>query len=398
MEDFKEMRNSLRALVVLRGVLDDPVMVRFQALLTALDGSQPEMIDAYASFASALLEKTEDFSAYLLGLALEDVNPCVLRRAKGMPVGDVLAQSLQSDLISLQAVSRLDAAQVKARIAYAGYLPEWRIQGTDFIAAYRARMDEIPVRGYGIYAKHHMFCLDGADIVPVGRPDAVRLADLYGYERQRSAVVHNTLSLLAGSPAADALLFGDAGTGKSSTVKAVVNEYYDRGLRLVEVKKSELARIPAVMETLGEIPLKFILFIDDLSFASEGDDYYAVKAVLEGSAAAKAGNALVYATSNRRHLVKELFSDRGGDDVNIGETLQEMCSLSDRFGLTVGFFKPNKEQYLEIVRALAAQHGLRMSGKALEAEAERFALGSGRSPRAAQQLIVRLTGMKEGPA
>jgi hypothetical protein len=395
MEDFIELRNSLRALIVLRGVLDDPVMARFCALLDTLSGPQPEMIDAYASFASALLEETEDFSEYLLGLAQQDVNAYVLRCAKGLPPGDILEQSLQSDLAALQAVSRLDAARVKSRVGYAGYLPEWRTRDIDFLSAHRARMEEIPARGYGIFAKHHMFSVDGGDIVPVRTPDPVRLSDLYGYERQRSAVVRNTLSLLSGRPAADALLYGDAGTGKSSTVKALVNEYRGRGLRLVEVRKNQLSGLPAVMETLGALPLKFIVFIDDLSFAAEGDDYYAVKAVLEGSAAAKAGNTVVYATSNRRHLVKELFSDRAGDDVNVGETIQEMCSLSDRFGLTVGFFKPDREQYIDIVRALAAQHGLRTSGKALEEEAERFALGSGRSPRAAQQLIVRLIGMEE---
>lgn len=392
--EFQKLRTALRSLVALRGILANPVMARLCALLDALDGSQPQMIDAYADFASALLNETTELSEFLLRLALEDENAYVQKRAKGQPMDDTLAQSMENDLLTLQALSRMSAASVKSHIGYEGYLPEWHTHDINFQAAYQAHMDGILTRGYGIYAKHAMFSLSGADIVPVRRPDTVRLSGLIGYERQKQALLRNTLSLLSGRPAANALLYGDAGTGKSSTVKAIVNEYLDRGLRLVEVKKNQFGNIPAVLETLSDVPLKFILFIDDLSFTGEGDDYYAVKAVLEGSAAAKAANVVVYATSNRRHMVRELFSDRGGDDVNRNETLQELCSLSDRFGLTIGFFKPNKDQYMDIVRELAVQYGIRMEDKLLEAEAERFALSSGRSPRAAQQLITYLKSME----
>lgn len=395
MYEFQSLRNKLRSLVALRGVLADPVMVRICELLDTLNGPQPEMIDAYAGFAAALLEKNANLSEYVLNLALEDVNAYVLRRAKGQPVDAALAQSMENDLKTMQTLSLLSAALVKSRIGFTGFLPEWHTRDIDFQAAFQARMDGISTCGYGIYARHHMFSLDSVNIVPVRRPDSVQLSDLIGYDRQKQALRSNTLALLAGRPAANALLYGDAGTGKSSTVKAVVNEYHARGLRLVEVKKSQFANIPAVLETLSEVPLKFILFIDDLSFAGEGDDYYAVKAVLEGSAAAKAANTVIYATSNRRHMVKEQFSDRSGDDVNCNETLQELCSLSDRFGLTIGFFKPNKQQYLDIVRALAAEHGVRLAAKMLEAEAERFALSSGRSPRAAQQFITHLINLEE---
>ncbi len=392
---FQGLRNALRSLVALRGILADPVMKRLCALLEAMSGPQPEMIEAYAVFAAALLAKTSDLSEYLLRLVLEDVNTYVMARAKRQPADPVLSQSVHNDLATLQALSRLSAAQVKACIGFGGYLPEWRTHSIDFQAAYAQHMDKVPTAGYGIYARHFMFGISGAEIVPVRRPDPVRLSDLTGYERQKQAILRNTLSLLSGKPAANALLYGDAGTGKSSTIKAIVNEYGGHGLRLVEAKKNQFSDIPAVLETLSDVPLKFILFIDDLSFTGEGDNYYAVKAVLEGSAAAKAANTVVYATSNRRHMVKELFSDRTGDDVNRNETLQELCSLSDRFGLTVGFFKPNKEQYLEIVRVLAAQHGFRLDGKTLEEQAERFALGSGRTPRAAQQFITHLVSQEE---
>ena len=392
--EFRNLRDALRALTLLRGLLSDPVMVRLCALLDVLDAPQPQAVDAYAAFACALFEHTEDLSKYVIGLALEDVNPYVLRRAKGLPPGDVLEKSIQSDLTTLQAFSRLDAVHVKARIDYSGFLPEWRTCKRDFAAEYAARMDALPSRGYGIYARHTMFCLDGDEIIPVRRPDPVRLADLIGYERHKQTLLRNTLALLCGKPAANALLFGDGGTGKSSTVKAIVNEHSVQGLRLMEIRKNQIGSIPLVMETLSEIPLKFILFIDDLSFTGEGDDYYAVKAVLEGSASARAANTVVYATSNRRRLVRERFSDREGDDVHRGETLQEMTSLSDRFGLVVGFFKPDKDQYLQIVRELAARQDISMDERMLEEQAERFALG-GRSPRVAQQFITYLGSMEK---
>ena len=132
-------------------------------------------------------------------------------------------------------------------------------------------------------------------------------------------------------------MYGDAGTGKSSTVKAVCNYCHDKGLRLIELKKSDLRHIPDLIDTLSKNPLKFILFIDDLSFTKDDNDFSALKAVLEGSVAAKTGNIAIYATSNRRHLVKETFSDREGDEVHRGDTMQELVSLSERFGLTITF-------------------------------------------------------------
>ena len=377
---------------MLRGVLDDTVMHRLCALLDALDGLQA--VDAYAEFARTLFGHTDNLSEYLLGLALKDVNPAVLQRAKGLPVSELLEQSIQSDLRTLQAVSLLDAARVKECVDYTGFLPEWKTNKIDFMTEYAARMDALPSRGYGIWGRHAMFCLKEGQIAPVTRPDPVRLADLIGYERQKQALLRNTLALLSGKPAANALLFGDAGTGKSSTVKAIVNGYAEQGLRLVEIKKDQFRSIPEVLETLAELPLKFILFIDDLSFTGEGDDYYALKAVLEGSASARSANTVIYATSNRRRLVRERFSDREGDDVHRGETLQELTSLSERFGLTVGFFKPNKDDYLDIVHELAVRQGVSMDQKALDEQAERFALG-GRSPRTAQQFITYLSSMEE---
>ena len=153
-----------------------------------------------------------------------------------------------------------------AAVGYGGYLPEWQNRPLDFAKEYEHRLNNVSRLGYGIFARHRMFFVEDKRTVPIAHPDPVRLSELIGYENERRAVVENTLALLNGRPAANVLLYGDAGTGKSSTVKAVVNEYAHEGLRLVEIRKNQLSDIPAVVERLHDNPLKFILFIDDLSF------------------------------------------------------------------------------------------------------------------------------------
>ena len=184
------------------------------------------------------------------------------------------------------------------------------------------------------------------------------------------------------------LLYGDAGTGKSSSVKALVNEYKDQGLRLIQVEKSRLHHIPALMDSLSANPLKFIIFIDDLSFASDDRDFTALKTVLEGSVTVRSGNTVVYATSNRRHLVQETFQARMGDEIHLNDTMEEVASLSARFGIIITFGKPNRDQYLYVVANLARQNGLNVPEEILFREAEAYATrSSGRSPRVARQYI-----------
>jgi predicted AAA+ superfamily ATPase len=385
--DIQRLRIELNSLVIFRGLRKDSVIGKLEALLRG-DGDAALMADRYAAFVQALYCAGGNLTEHVLGSALEDDNVYVARRAAGEDVSK-MEECLEAELRLLERISRLRPEDVKKLVAYDGYLPGWETREEDFITAYWRRMEELPSKGYGIYSKHRMFTVKDSALRPVKWPDPVKLCDLKGYERQRQAVIDNTPALLAGKPAANALLFGDAGTGKSSTVKAMVNEYWEKGLRLVEIEKNQAGDIPAVIESVCRNPLKFILFIDDLSFAGEGDGFYALKAALEGSAAAKAPNTVIYATSNRRHLVKESFSDRQGDDVHRGETIQELVSLSARFGLTVGFLRPDKALYLRIVRELASDAGLDIEDGRLELEAERFA-ERGRSPRAAKQFIEQL--------
>ena len=268
------------------------------------------------------------------------------------------------------------------------FLPRWETAQLDLPAAYAQRMSEVGRKGYGMFAKHHVFTVENGQLVPVKYPDPQKLSELPGYEKEREKVIANTRALLAGSPANNVLLYGDAGTGKSSTVKAIANEYAADGLRLVEVKKNQLYQIPDLMDQLAANPLKFILFIDDLSFSSNDDNFAALKAILEGSVGGRARNIAVYATSNRRHLIKETLTDRTGDDIHEADTRQELMSLSARFGLTVTFQRPEKARFAAILEELAKQHHIQMPMEELLVKAEAFAIrAGGRSPRVAKQFI-----------
>jgi len=300
-----------------------------------------------------------------------------------------LVESVRHELEILQAVADLTPKKLRLGLNWEGYLPSFKAETVDIAGHYRKRCENIGKFGYGIYARHHMFYVNAdGQIVPVHNPDKTRLASLIDYKREQQIILDNTLALLEGKPAANILLTGDAGTGKSSTVKAVVNELSYKGLRILEVRKEQLHAIPAILDELNSNPLKFILFIDDLSFQRVDDNFCALKAILEGSVSAKSRNVVIYATSNRRHLVKESFSSRDGDDVHRNDTLQEIISLSERFGIQVTFQKPNKETYLGIVHHLAEEKGVTLDRSELDMLAERFALGrGGRSARAATQFI-----------
>lgn len=374
--------NKLDALVLFRGLLDDAVIARLRTFFAE------QSVSSYAAFVADLFAHSENFSDYLLERVLEDENFYMRGRAAGRTFSWEIEDSLDRELAMLSELASLNAETCRKMVQYDGELPKWSVTAYDFLSIYRQRMEEIEKHGYGIFAKYHMFFIQDDRLVPVKHPDDTRLEQFGGYELERQEVLDNTRALLAGKPAANVLLYGDAGTGKSATVKALANAFCKDGLRLIELKKSQLHQIPELVDKLSENPLKFILFIDDLSFVANDDNFAALKAILEGSVSAKAANVAVYATSNRRHLVKETFSERDGDDIHRADTMEELFSLSDRFGLKVTFSRPDKERYLQIVHHLAQWSGVEMEQDTLDREAEIFALGrGGRSARAAKQFI-----------
>ena len=397
MTDIKLMLRKLDTLVIFREIKKDPAISLLIQTLDELNrGDKDSALKSYCAFAAALYEDGSNLSRYILRLVTEDENLYILRRGCGEKTSWFLDECLANELYTLEELSHISCDELITRIGYDGFMPRYEIEALDFSKIYADRVLAVDRYGYGIYAKHHVFVVKDGEIVPVKYPDSISLAQLSGYEAEKKEVIDNTLALLRGRPANNVLLYGDCGTGKSSTVKAVANEFAERGLRLIELKKKQLHEIPNIVKHISRNPLKFIVFIDDLSFTEDDDDFAALKAILEGSVSSTAPNLVIYATSNRRHMVHETFSAREGDEVHRNDTMQELLSLSERFGLRVIFRKPDKELYLSVVRDLARQYGLKMPEEELFARAEQYALArGGRSPRAAKQLVEFLKGAEK---
>ena len=224
--------------------------------------------------------------------------------------------------------------------------------------------------------------------------DPIRLTDLKNYELQRNQVIENTLAFLNGLPAQNVLLYGDRGCGKSSTIKAILNEYEE--LRMVELPKSEINGLPDLFGMLKDIPLHFIVTIDDLAFTEDDERFGVLKATLDGSLTARPDNVLIYSTTNRRKLIKESNGDRSVDDIGRSDAVDESMSLADRFGLFITFTQPNREIFFDIVRKLAEDREIDIEDSELTQAAERFALKrGGRSPRIARQFVDWLSSRIE---
>ena len=385
-----ELKNRLSTLTVFRNLLKKDELSVLLALLKA--ESTDERLTLYGEFVSLLAKSGGVFSEVLKKLIAEDENPYIKAVASGKEVAKSLEANLKEELRLFTELSRVTPEVFREAWQYEGYLPSFDNESTDFEVFYEYRIKNVATLGYGIFATHSMFRVEDNKIVPVEVADTISIDSFVGYENERKQVLENTKALTEDRPAQNVLLCGDAGTGKSSTVKACANFYRDRGVRLIELRKDQLFALSYVMGTIAENPLKFIIFIDDLSFNKNDDCFSMLKAVLEGSAVSRSGNAVIYATSNRRHIVKESFADRTGtDDVHRNDTMQELLSLSDRFGLTVYFQKPNRGLYLDIVHELAERNGITLEKSQLDVKAEAFALARGsRSPRAAEQFIKSL--------
>ncbi|MBR3749781.1 MAG: ATP-binding protein [Firmicutes bacterium] len=388
-KERKLLAARLRGLSLFRGVLETGPFV---ALCDLLEAEDPlNQLALLGEVCSGLTPWEGDFSRFLREKVFEDENPVIKAKATGKTVSEALEANCRKDLYLFSMLSALKPEDLCPE--YEDIRPVFASKPVDFASEYEDRLANVAKHGYGIFASAGMLRLDDAgNIVPVESPDAITLDSFIGYEYERGRVLSNTKALLEGRPAANMLLYGDAGTGKSSTIKAVANALRPEGLCLIELRKDQLLRLSSVMGRIAGNPLKFIIFIDDLSFNKNDSDFSMLKAALEGSASVKADNAVIYATSNRRHIVKESFSDRTAmDDVHINDTMQELMSLSDRFGETVYFQKPNKQLYLQIVTDLARKAGLDLPESELAEKAEAYALRKGsRSARAAEQFVDSL--------
>ena len=265
---------------------------------------------------------------------------------------------------------------------------------TDFYKAY----------GVGMFGLNKAFRVIGGDngvtFTPINNMDKVMLDDLIGYEIQKKKFVENTEAFVQGRKANNALLFGDSGTGKSTSIKAIVNEYYDQGLRMIEIYKHQFKDLSNVIASIKNRNYKFIIYMDDLSFEEFEIEYKFLKAVIEGGVETKPDNILIYATSNRRHLIKETWNDRNDMESNNGlhrsDTIEEKLSLVNRFGCQISYSKPSQKEFFDIVIGLARKNNVKMTDEELMAEANKWELSHGGiSGRTAQQFINYCLGGRE---
>jgi len=424
-------RLSLRAqgLAALRGVLRDETSGLFLRLLVTLGDEGPEpgrVADDFGRLWEALALEDggplpDAWQSHLVGRLLGAETPFALAAERGR-VGGALLEQARRDLRTLYALFALDAPAliqaVEDRLPeLAGVWTPWTDPGrgedpsprgelagklagaSDWDAIAESLAAFHAVHGAGDFARYRAFRWQEGALLPVGQPDGVRLADLVGYEEERAPLLRNTERLLDGLPAQHALLYGPPGTGKSSTVKAVANEYASRGLRLVELAKDDFGDLPRVLARLRGRAPRFVVFVDDLSFEEDEVQYKALKALLEGSVEGPPPNVRIYATSNRRNLVRESFAERDGDDVHARDTEGEKQSLAARFGLRLTFPAPDQRLYLQIVAGLARERGLKVPDEELRERAllwDRW--HAGRSGRTARQFVDELEAELAGDA
>jgi predicted AAA+ superfamily ATPase len=409
-----------RGLAALRGVLDSSPSRDFLALLELLGDERPDPTVVSETFGrlweGLVLEPDpllpDAWQSHLVGRLLDEENPFTLGAEQGQ-MSPALIEQTRRDLRTLRELFELEAEPLLGMVEDAvpgleGVWVAWRDTGCsgqtcprhavarklaateDWGGCVGLLADHFSRHGAGRFGRHRAFRWRGDGLQAVPEPDSVRLAELVGYERERRPLLRNTERFLVGLPAHHALLYGLPGTGKSSTVKAILNEYADQGLRLVEVAKEDLGALPRVLEVLRGRGPRFVLFVDDLSFEEHEVGYKSLKALLEGSVEAPPENVRVYATSNRRNLVRERFSERE-DDVHARDTMQEKLSLAARFGLRVTFPIPDQQRYLGIVAELARQRGIKIAeGELIERAILWDQWHAGRSGRTARQFVDEL--------
>lgn len=373
---------------------------------------------AYHHLCSLLLERTFSYRGfgdlwqdYLLDFILRDENPSTLFLEKYplQEMGGSLKWALERDLFILQSLFRVRGASLKAvvqKLLNREDIPCWEeahplkreinskreamkrlfYESQDFRDLLPQLSAFFKSEGAGLFNSYYAISWQDGDLKGISHPDPITLKDLIGYEDQKRALIKNTQRLLKGLPSSNALLYGDRGTGKSSTVKALINAFGEEGLRLIEVKAQEATQLENLYELLGERGLTFILYMDDLSFNENNNTFREVKALLEGRMGPLPPHMRIYATSNLRHLVQENFEDRDNEDlVHPGDLFQEKISLADRFGLSLVFKEPSMNGYFAMVETMAKDCGLQVEKDVLKREAlvwsRRYSAPNGRTAR-----------------
>lgn len=395
--NITELSLRIASATVYKGVINAPVVRQIceYVRLKAAGAGKEEIVSAAAAvFCSALeFDKSSDICGAFVSAAETDENPVSRALAFGEKLQDDIKSAALFDLETL--VELMHLCPEKSDLPAGA--PVWTSEDKKHISAdtesfFNYLKGYYEKNGYGIVSRHSAFKYEGG-LIPAVNTDKIRLASLKSYDAERAVVKENTEAFVKGLPAQNVLLYGDRGTGKSATIHALLNEYSGRGLRMIELAKNNLSGLSSLIGILSRYPNRFIIYIDDLSLSGDEAVLSDLKAVLEGSLEKRPDNILVYATSNRRHLVKEKSTSELSKETNDADAREEMLSLSDRFGLTVTFFNPNLKVYREIVAFLAKENGINIDEQTLFAAADRFAVRRGvRSPRTAQQFIEYAAG------
>jgi len=395
------LQQQAASLLLYQAVLNDEVGRAFLKLLQTLqDRDILSSLRVYGVWFKALIADDCSWRDRLIARILQDDNPLTdrLQRLDVRDLPPALAEAARQDLQALQHLSQCslwiaDCLHRPAPCQIASPPKQTVLhQHDNWADALAGLADCYRRQGTGLFARYQALRWQDGQLLGIDCPDPVELDHLVGCDGPKAALLKNTEFLLAGYRALNILLYGSRGSGKSSLVKGLLPKYADRGLRLIEATKSELKSLPTLVEQLRSIPQKFVIFTDDLSFEEDDEAFKALKVVLEGSVTARSQNSVIYATSNRRHLVREFFSDRprpkDGDEVHAWDTMQEKLSFGDRFGLTLTFEPANQETYLAIVRHLASQAQIRLNAEELDFRAKQWATRhNGRSGRTARQFV-----------
>ena len=402
--DINYMLANISTLAVFKNFLTDPVGVKFVIFLEAIKENDDlqAVIEFYSDFISELYksEFKGDWSAYVRDFVLCDENPVSVECAKGLlssiPVFIMGAFEYELRILSDIASIKFEDVREALSILYPDSRKLVFINSLPTFDSYKLLFTKDQIQnsykteGYGVLSKYTAFKFnDEFQLVPVIKQDDIKLDDLKLYKYQKNILINNTLGFLKGKKANNVLLYGDRGCGKSSLVKAISNEYKNMGLKIIQIYKENLNHIEELSEFLSKFPSKFIIFIDDLVFDENDPMFASCKAILEGSLSKHPDNILIYATTNRRHLIKETFTSREGSEIHMNDTMDEAASLSDRFGITITFSSPDKKDYLQIVKQIADDEKIDYDEDKLFKEAEAFALLKGnRAPRIARQFLI----------
>lgn len=378
--DLVKTAHGLQSLSVFRCILENSVIKSFVKLC-----EEPSFCNM-GEFTSELYKEGDNLSPVFLKQVLLSENLCSVKCAMDEEVSPVVMRRVETELDIIKEAS----LALPENFGECGIGVEWKVTEIDFKAEFEKRLKNIKNTGYGVFAENYMFTLEGKDIVPAIFKDDTSIESLKGYERQRGQIESNIKALIKGKVAANMLLYGDSGTGKSASVKALTNYYAPYGVRLIEIKKNQISEIPYIMGKVSNNPLKFILFLDDLTFDPSDDSFGNMKAVLEGSVVAKAKNTCICVTSNRRHLVKESAKDREGSDLHRRDTMEEIGALTQRFGLSVVYEKPDKFSYIKVLTELGKDYNIEITENEIR-EAEAYAISKGgRSCRVAKLFVEEL--------